>query len=335
MSVNLHALHESAARIVVRAWARVVTLPRRASRCWRRACDRLQSLLLLRLSFASIERYALLLWCFKSLFNAQVRCNGIVRYETGRDLYGLDPRARFSAMSAGMREALIDQRMHIGQQAMHGELEPLPDLRAIGERIARCVREIRREQPGRLVIFAPFHYVSQYANIHMILELRAALGIERIAVVSGVVRDRYGDDAAVTPGMEILYTYGEDNRNGLGLRLVRALKRDGIATLFADVPPFTLQKYPMETVDVTICNRAARIHNGVFRVGGRLDAVLLPCYLTLEQGRFDVRLFEPVPLADADAPQRVAHCIERALAENFAHGLYGDFPALYGFAPEK
>jgi len=190
-------------------------------------------------------------------------------------------------------------------------------------------------EPGRPVIVSPFHYVSQYANIYVIDELRELLGLESLAVVSGVPRDLYGDDHALIPGVTVLYTYGDDDRNGLGLRLARALKRSGVAVLFADVPPFTLHRYPMETVSVSLFGRNARIHNGVFRLGGQFDAILLPFYLRYERGRFSAQIFDPLPLAAAGAPQQLARYIEAAVADNYADWLVAGHPSMYSFAPAR
>ncbi|KMZ12817.1 Membrane-fusion protein [Candidatus Burkholderia humilis] len=92
--------------------------------------------------------------------------------------------------------------------------------------------------------------------------------------------------------------------------------RDGVAVLFSDVPPFTMHRYPMETVGVSMFGRDARIHNGVFRMGETFGVMLLPFYLGFEN---HVRLFDAIPLTDHDAPQRVADCIEIAMLDNFQH----------------
>jgi hypothetical protein len=86
--------------------------------------------------------------------------------------------------------------------------------------------------------------------------------------------------------------------------------------LFADVPPFALHRFPMETVGVSMFGRNARIHNGVFRLGTQFDALLLPFYLRFERGRFSAEVLDPIPLAAAGAPQQLAECIESALIDN-------------------
>jgi hypothetical protein len=113
------------------------------------------------------------------------------------------------------------------------------------------------------------------------------------------------------------------------------LRRNGVAVLFADVPPFTLHRYPMETVGVSIFGRDARIHNGVFRLGAPFGAVLLPFYLRFKRGRFSGELFEPLPLADPDAPQRLAKCIETAVVDNYRDWLVAGHPSMYAFAPTR
>lgn len=91
----------------------------------------------------------------------------------------------------------------------------------------------------------------------------------------------------------------------------------------------------METVGVSMFGRAARIHNGVFRMGASLGAVLLPFYLRFERGRFGGTVLSPIRLADPDAPQRVAREIEDALISNFDRSLVVGHPSLYAFAPLK
>ena len=122
-------------------------------------------------------------------------------------------------------------------------------------------------------------------GVNCVEKVAALLSIKSMAVVSGVPRNQYGDDHALIPGIKVLYTYGETNRGGLGVRVARALKRDGVAVLFSDVPPFTMHRYPMETVGVSMFGRDARIHNGVFRMGETFGAVLLPFYLQSTRNR--------------------------------------------------
>jgi hypothetical protein len=200
------------------------------------------------------------------------------------------------------------------------------------------INQIRTKEPGRVIVLSPFHYVSQYANIWVVDEVRRVLGMESMAVVSGVQRDMYGNDAAMIPSIRVLYTYdenGRESRNGLGLRVIRALRRDGVAVVFSDVPPYTLAKFPMETVGVTIGDRPARLHNGVFRLGMPVDALLLPFYLNFEKGRFGIRIFDPIALADAAAPQYLANDIEIARRENYPHWLYAGHPSVYHFAAAR
>lgn len=299
---------------------------------WRRskvyACG---NRLLLRASFAAIARYARLRWLWRSLFDVRCRWNGILRYETGRDLFSLDRGKWLAAMSGGVLEGLIDRRIHVGQQQSNG-VEHVPDLVAVGRRIAGVVTSLWQDQPRRLVILSPFHYVSQYANVLVVHEVQRALGLANVAIVSGVPRDQYGSDERVTPGLEILHTEGEGTRNSLGLRLARALVRDRVAVLFADAAPYSMQKYPMDTVAVSILGRPSRIHDGVFRLGKRLPITLLPYCLTFSRGLFGVDIFEPVPLEDESAPARVADCIGCALTRHYENNLFAGYPTLYGFA---
>ena len=106
--------------------------------------------------------------------------------------------------------------------------------------------------------------------------------------------------------------------------------------LFADVPPFTLHRYPMETVSVSIFGRNARIHNGVFRLGAPFDAMLLPFYLRFERGRFSAELFEPLPLAGARRASNGSPGIsKRAVHDNYRDWLVAGHPSMYSFAPTR
>lgn len=287
------------------------------------------------LPFVVVERVALASWLVQSVFDGRLRATGVSRYETGRIDVGLARTHALRTMSANVREAWLDERIYAGRALQQ---DAWPDLRAAAQQLASRIKQIKAKEPGRVVVLSPFHYVSQYANIYVVDEVRRALGLESMAVVSGVPRDIYGNDAAMIPSIRVLNTYdenGRESRNGLGLRVIRALRRDGVAVVFSDVPPFTLAKFPMETVGVKIGGRHARVHNGVFRIGAPMDALLLPFYLSFEKGRFNVRAFEPVALADAAAPQRLADDIETARRENYPHWLYAGHPSVYHFAAAR
>jgi len=303
---------------------------------YRFACARhaMRRAVFARLSFAGVERVALLRWLIGSLFDARSRASGIARYEAGRMDVGLAREHALRTMSADLRQRLLDECLYAGR-ALHRDT--WPDLRAAGAHVAQRIREIKAREPGRAVLLSPFHHVSQYANIYVIDEVRKALGLASIAVVSGVPRDVYGEDAAMIPSVPVLYTYDSDSeqRNRLGLRVARALRRDGVLAIFADAAPFSLAKYPMETVGVTMSGRAARVHNGVFRLGAPIDACLLPFYLTLSNGRFDVQVGEPVDLAASDAPQRLAGAIDAARRHNYPDWLFAGHPCGYHFAPTR
>ncbi|BAN25854.1 lysophospholipid acyltransferase family protein [Caballeronia insecticola] len=206
---------------------------------------------------------------------------------------------------------------------------------AIAAELASRVKALKRAAPQQPVFLSPFHYVSQYANIYIVERIANLLGLKSMAVVSGVLQNQYGDDHALIPGIRVLYTYGDQNRNGLGVRVARSLKRDGVAVLFADVPPFTMHRYPMETVSVSMFGKEARVHNGIFRMGESFNAVMLPFYLRFEKGRFNAHIFEPVVLASGDAPQRLANYIEIALTDNYQQWTPAGHPSLYAFSPAK
>ncbi|WP_245643691.1 hypothetical protein [Paraburkholderia oxyphila] len=283
----------------------------------------------------AVERIALASWMIRAAYDGRLRATGVSRYETGRIDIGLARAQALRTMSANVREAWLDERIYAGRALRR---DAWPDLRAAAHQLASRIKQIKASEPGRVVVLSPFHYVSQYANIYVVDEVRRVLGLESMAVVSGVPRDIYGNDAAMIPSLRVLYTYdekGRESRNSLGLRVLRALRRDGVAVVFSDVPPYTLAKYPMETVGVTIGGRSARVHNGVFRIGTPVDALLLPFYLSFETGRFGVRMFEPIALADAAAPQRLADNIEIARRENYPHWLYAGHPSVYHFATSR
>ncbi|SDQ76396.1 hypothetical protein SAMN05443245_2668 [Paraburkholderia fungorum] len=289
--------------------------------------------LIARMPSSAIEPFAAVVWKIRSLFSANARWNGLARCEIGREVLGLASLNTSRVASGSLREALIDQRIYYGR--LSRGRENWPDLQNVSAALAKRIRQFQAEHPGRPVIVSPFHYVSQYANIYVVDDLRAALGLESIAVVSGVPRDMYGDDASLIPGVTVLYTYGDDDRNGLGLRMARTLRRNGVAVLFADVPPFTLYRFPMETVGVSIFGRDARIHNGVFRLGTSFNAVLLPFYLRFRNGRFSAEMFEPFSLAEPGAPQQLARCIEAAVADNYSDWLVAGHPSMYSFSPTR
>lgn len=290
---------------------------------------------LARLSFKSVDRVARASWLIRSVFDARVRSVGVARYESGRIDVALTRRDALRTMTANVREARFDERLYAGRE--RGRDIP-PDLQAACAEVAAHIRRLREREPNRPVILSPFHYLSQYANVIVVDAVRLAFGLDSISLVSGVPRDIYGDDAAMIPAFRVLHTNdggGAESRNALGLRVVRALRRQGIAVLFADVPPFTLARYPMETVGVKLRGRHARVHAGVFRLGAPLDAYLLPYYLRFEHGRFSARVFDPIELAHADAPQRLADDIDTARRENYPDWMYAGHPCVYHFAATR
>lgn len=290
---------------------------------------------LARIPFRVVDWGAQAGWLVQGTFKARTRAIGVARYEAGQAEVGLVRRDALRTMSASALEVWLDKRLYAGRECGR---DSWPDLQRAARELGNRIRQIKARDPGRLVILSPFHYLSQYANIYVVDEVRKDLGLDSISVVSGVPRDVYGDDALMIPAVRVLHTQDEgsaESRNALGLRVVRALKRDGAAVLFADVPPFTLAKFPMETVAVSIEGREARVHRGVFRLGAPLNAVLLPFYLRFEGGRFSVRLFESIELAHPEAPQDLANCIVTAREENYPHWLYAGHPCVYHFSPAR
>jgi len=292
----------------------------------------LKGALIALLPLAAVAPVAATAWHIRALFDSSARWRAAERREFARGVGGAS-FDRGSIATAGVRERLIDQRIYYGR-LLRGS-EAWPDLQAVAAELAAQIRRLQAASPGRPIFVSPFHYVSQYANIYVIDEMRELLGLASIAVVSGVPRDMYGQDHAQIPRIQVLYTYDEDNRSGLGLRLARALKRSGVAVLFADVPPFALHRFPMETVGVSMFGRAARIHNGVFRVGAQFEALLLPFYLAFEKGRFRGVLLPSIALTQPSAPQQLSEYIEKALIDNCQHSLVVGHPSMYAFAASK
>ena len=268
-----------------------------------------------------------------ALFSHRIRADYTVRAELAREMFGLTTALARRAAAIPLLENLIDRRIYFGR--LRRADEAWPELDKVAATLALALDRAKAERPGRPVIVSPFHYVSQYANIYVIDKLREILRIESISVVSGVERNIYGDDNSQIPRVKVLSTYGDENRNGLGMRAARALRRDGVAVIFADAPPFTMHRYPMQTVDVSMFGRKARIHNGVFRLGASHDAHLLAFYLRLRKGRFNAEFFDPIALSDPEAPQQLAGCIETALLDNYPDWLLGGHPSLYAFSPIK
>lgn len=308
-------------------------LPAAIRRGARLGRDRILGACVSRIPLRAIEPLAIAAWYARSCFDARLRWSGIERRDIGRDVLKLEPIDARRVLPGRVLERLIDQRLHFGRQ--RNRAEAWPDLQRAASVLAQVIRKVKAATPGRPVIVSPFHYVSQYANIYLVDELRKQLGLATIGVVSGVPQNIYGSDDAMIPHIDILHTYSETNRSGLGLRAARSLKRNGVVVLFSDAPPFTLSGYPMETVGVSIFGRPSRIHNGVFRMGAPLDALLLPFYLRFEHGHFGAVVFEPLELAHSDAPQRLAGCIEKALRDNYARALAAGHPSMYAFAPVR
>lgn len=294
---------------------------------WRDHC-------LLSVSARTLERLALFSWVARSLVDADARWSGRLRYEWGHDSRSLARADAWRTMASKELEQLIDRRMHLGR--LHGKGDRWPALDAAAADLAAAIATIRRESPGKPVIVSPFHYVSEYANIYVVDRLRGLLKLSELAVVSGSPREAYDNQEDVLiPGLRLLHTYDPDNRSALGLRVMRALRKDNVAVLFSDAPPYTMQRYPMETVDVSLLGRPARLHRGVFSIGRHVDAVLLCFHLTFRKGRFGHRLFPPIRLDQDDAPQRVADCIEEAYQSAYPNWILADHPSRYGFAPTK
>ncbi|HEY1139608.1 MAG TPA: hypothetical protein VGE88_05320 [Lysobacter sp.] len=208
-----------------------------------------------------------------------------------------------------------------------------PGQHAVVETLASAVRQAWASD--RPAILAPFHYLSQYANIAVCDALRRELGASTLAVVSGVPENQLGDDADIIPDFRILHTSAEDFRQQMGLSVVKALRRERLLVVFADVPPFALGGQPRETTAVTMGGRPARIFNGVFRLGGPLRARLIPFYLRYTGSDIVGHVLPPIDLDQDDSRQRLADTIEVALRHNHAQWLPAGHPSLYWFSPSR
>jgi hypothetical protein len=145
---------------------------------------RLQGALIARLPPAAIEPLAAATWRATRFFDAHARMRGAERCEIVRHVFAREPLDTRHVAAAGLRERLIDQRIYFGRLLRGGEA--WPDLQAVAAVLARRIRQLQTDSPGRPVFVSPFHYVSQYANIYVVDELRAQLNLQSIAVVSGV-----------------------------------------------------------------------------------------------------------------------------------------------------
>jgi hypothetical protein len=303
----------------------------------RRFCQaethRFKQAIVARIPMRMAESLAALDTAFRSMLNAEKYASVTIREELGIDLLQLKgPQARSCRFSQAL-ESFIDQRIYFGRAVT--PTETWPDLDAVADALLVRIAELRAQDAERPIFISPFHYVSQYANIYVVDKLAERMGLDSLAVVSGVPSNTYGDDHALVRRLNILYTYGDANRGGLGVRLSRSLRQNRIAVLFADVPPFTMHRYPMETSQVTMFGRDARIHHGVFRIGAKSDAWLVPFYLNFARGRFGVHLFDTIALSEKSAPQTLANCIESALRDNYHRWLPAGHPAMYSFAPSR
>jgi hypothetical protein len=251
------------------------------------------------------------------------------RVDTIESVLGTRVSNRRAIHATGAVEHLLDRKIYFCDDP----LTRWPSLWQGAQSLARQIDALRRVDPTRPVIVSPFHYVSQYVNMVVCEALRQQLELASMAVITAIPADVFGIDRVKLPHIRTLSS--ADPSAMTGLRLSRELRRNGVAILFADVPPQSLVSMPMETTNVRLFGRAARVHNGVFRLGKPLDARLLPYYIGFSGRDFRVRTFDPIELAHSDAPQCLASAIETAFLENHAQWLPSDRTAFYYFCPEK
>ncbi len=256
---------------------------------------------------------------------------GEARREIGEKVLALPPESLSGVAHFSCLEKILDWRM----TAVPRSQRDWPGLYACAEQLQYAIHRSRSEFPDRPIIISPFHFVSQYVNIQVCDRLRQLLGLSSMGVVSAMPYGIYGDDNALVPNLKVFHTYADGARASLGVSFFRALKRDGVAVLFADVAPYSLAQAPMETVGVRLFGRPARIHNGVFRLCAPIKARLLPFHVKFTGDSFVGSIVDPVDLDMANAPQQLATLIERSVRDNYAQWLQGGHPAMYWFSPAK
>lgn len=256
---------------------------------------------------------------------------GRARREIGCQVLGLSHRQTSEAVYARYLENLLDQRMASVARTKRN----WAGLDECAQELAKSIRETWEKYPGSPVILSPFHFVSQYVNIQVCDHVRQILELETMGVVSAMPYGVYGDDNALVPNLKVFHTYADGARSSLGVSFFRALKRDRVAVLFADVAPFSLARAPMETTAVRLFGKPARIHNGVFRLGRQVDARLLSFFLRFEGAKFSYQVFDTVPLRSDIAPQAVADLVQSAIEDNYGQWLQAGHPSMYWFSPAK
>lgn len=274
---------------------------------------------------------ARMLWHCSWLLQPSAYWLGLSRQEIGRQSLGLSPGQCAGAEIGYHLEKLLDWKMATARP----EERNWPGLEETARRLSQEIQKLRQLHPASPVILSPFHYVSQYTNIQVCDLVRQYLGLEKLSVVSAVPYGVHWDDHSLIPHLRILYTYADQARNSLGISFVRALKKEGVAVLFADITPWTLARAPMETTGVSLFGKPARIQNGVFRLGAPLQAILLPFALQVRDGRCSAQIHPALSLADPEAPRQLAACIEHSIRSNYPQWLQAGHPAMYWFASAR
>lgn len=296
-----------------------------------RVANRAVGAVLAMMPLTMLDTLARFCWRVDRLARSSRYWLGEARREIGQQVLDLPPESLSGVAHFPCLETLLDWRM----TAVSPSQRDWPGLYACAEQMQQAILRSRAEFPDCPVIISPFHFVSQYINIQVCDRLRQLLDLSSLGVVSAMPYGIYGDDNTLVPNLKVFHTYADGARTSLGVSFFRALKRDGVAVLFADVAPYSLARAPMETVGVELFGRPARIHNGVFRLGAPLKARLLSFYVKFSGSGFVGTVFEPVGLEMVDAPQRVAALIERSVKDNYAQWLQGGHPAMYSFSPVK
>lgn len=235
------------------------------------------------------------------------------------------PRIRMT----GILEKLLDIKVYFAD-SVYSEWESID---RIAIQLQKRIAEMQARYPDQPIVLSPFHYASQYVNMLVCEQLRIRLGIDSLSVVTAVEDDVYGADVERIPHIKRLRSYLDGRQASLGV--VREMKRRGFVILFADVPPSTLSTTPMETVTVELFGKQGRIHNGVFRLGGKMRALLLPYYIKLSEGQFQLTMFDAIELEQKQAPQRLAVNIAQAFIDNHAQWLPSNHPSFYYFSSSK
>ncbi len=276
-----------------------------------------------------VDTASSLLCVAAAMFSSKRRQAFADRVETVQKVLERPDVEEFLVRKTGVLETLLDIKVYFADSGYRewGSVD------RIARELQVAIAEARLRFPARPVVLSPFHYASQYVNILVCERLRIHLGMTSLSVVSAVADNVYGEDSARIPYIRRLRSYVDGQGTSLGI--VREMKKNGLVILFADAPPHTLATTPMETTSVELFGKKGRIHNGIFRLGEKMNAILLPYYIKFSGGEFHLHAFDAIELDQNQAPQKLACDIEKAFVANHAQWLPSDHPSFYYFSSVK